>query len=146
MQVAIGLPATIPGVSGEVILEWARRADAGPFSSVGILDRLVYANFEPLVTLAAVAGATRRIRLMTGILIAPLRNAGFLAKQAASLDALSGGRLTLGVAVGGREDDYRLAGAARGNRGRRFDQQLALMRRIWAGEPAGEGVGPVGPP
>ena len=54
--------------------------------------------------------------------------------------------MTLGVAVGGREDDYRLAGTSRGNRGRRFDQQLGLMKRIWAGQPAGEGVGPVGPP
>lgn len=146
MQVGIGLPATIPGVTGEVILEWARRADAGPFSTLGILDRLVYPNYEPLVTLAAVAGATTRIRLTTSILIAPLRNAGILAKQAASVDALSGGRLTLGLAVGGREDDYRVAAASRGNRGRRFDRQLAVMKRIWAGEPAADGVGPVGPP
>src|SRR5438067_2210143 len=103
MEIGIGLPATIPGVEGERVLEWARRADAGPFSSLGIIDRLVYPNYEPLIALAAAAGATRRIRLMPSILIAPLRNTAMLAKEAASLDALSGGRLTLGLAVGGRE-------------------------------------------
>lgn len=90
MKIGVGLPATIPGVKGPEIMEWARRGDNGPFSSLGIIDRLVYPNYEPLVTLAAVAGTTRRIRLMSTILIAPLRNAGLLAKQAASLDAHAG--------------------------------------------------------
>jgi alkanesulfonate monooxygenase SsuD/methylene tetrahydromethanopterin reductase-like flavin-dependent oxidoreductase (luciferase family) len=146
MEIGIGLPATIPGVNGERILEWARRADAGPFSSLGIIDRLVYPNFEPMITLAAAAGATRRIGLMTTILLAPLRNTGVLAKEAASLDALSGGRLTLGLAVGGREDDYRAAPSSFRDRGRRFEEQLATMKRIWSGEALGDGVGRVGPP
>src|SRR5690348_12590032 len=106
MKVGIGLPATIPGVTGESVLEWARAADAGPFSSLGIVDRLVYGNYEPLVTLAAVAGATNRIRLMSTVILAPLRNAAVLAKQALSVDALSGGRFVLGLGVGGREDDF----------------------------------------
>src|SRR5215210_9325725 len=109
MNIGIGLPATIPGTSSSLVLDWAKRADAGPFSSLGIIDRLVYPNYEPLVTLAAAAGATRRIRVMTTVLLAPLRHATILAKQAASLDALSGGRFTLGLSVGGREDDYRAA-------------------------------------
>ena len=58
MKIGIGLPASIPGVRGELILEWARMADAGPFSSLGIIDRLVYPNYEPLITLA-VAAAVR---------------------------------------------------------------------------------------
>lgn len=145
MQIGIGLPATIPGVTGPEILEWARRADGGPFSSLGIIDRLVYPNYEPLITLAAAAGVTRRIRLMSTILVAPLRNAGILAKQAASLDALSGGRLTLGLGVGGREDDFRAAPAGFKHRGRRFEQQLEWLRRIWSGQSPVEGVGPVGP-
>ena len=144
MQIGIGLPATIPGVTGPEILKWARRADGGPFSSLGIIDRLVYPNYEPLITLAA-AGVTRRIRLMSTILVAPLRNAGVLAKQAASLDALSGGRLTLGLDVGGREDDFRAAPAGFKHRARRFEQQLEWLRRIWSGQPPVEGVGPVGP-
>jgi alkanesulfonate monooxygenase SsuD/methylene tetrahydromethanopterin reductase-like flavin-dependent oxidoreductase (luciferase family) len=145
MKIGVGLPATIPGVTGPEILEWARRADDGPFSSLGIIDRLVYPNYEPLVTLAAVAGTTRLIRLMSTILIAPLCNAGLLAKQATCLDVFSGGRLTLGLGIGGREDDFRAAPARFKNRGRRFEQQLEWMRRIWSGQSPAEGQGPIGP-
>lgn len=146
MKVGIGLPAGIPGVSGDLILDWARRADAGPFSSLGVIDRLTYPNFDPLVTLAAAAAVTQRVRLMTTILLAPLRNAGALAKEAASIDALSGGRLTLGLAVGGREDDFRVAPAPFRGRGRRFEAQLALMKRVWSGQPVAEHTGRIGPP
>jgi len=69
-----------------------------------------------------------------------------LANQAASLDALSGGRLTLGLGVSGREEDYLAAPAQFNTRGRRFDEQLETMKRIWAGGPAGENAGPIGPP
>src|SRR2546422_7918233 len=109
MKIGIGHPGTIPGVQGQLILEWARRADAGPFSSLGSLDRLVYPNYDALITLTAAAAVTQRIRLMTTVLLATLHNGGLLAKQAASLDALSGGRLTLGLGVGAREDDFRAA-------------------------------------
>jgi alkanesulfonate monooxygenase SsuD/methylene tetrahydromethanopterin reductase-like flavin-dependent oxidoreductase (luciferase family) len=145
MKIGIGLPATIPGASPALILDWARKADAGPFSSLGTVDRVVYTNYEPLITLATAAAVTRRIGLMTTILLAPLRNAGILAKQAASLDALSGGRLTLGMAVGRREDDYRAAPASYHDRGRRFDEQLQTMKRIWSGEPLADDTGPLGP-
>ncbi|HKS68834.1 MAG TPA: LLM class flavin-dependent oxidoreductase, partial [Ktedonobacterales bacterium] len=107
MRVGIGLPASIPGVQGRLLLDWAQRADAGPFASLGIIGRLVYPNYDPLIALAGAAGVTVRIRLMTTVLLAPLRNTAILAKQAASLDALSGGRLTLGLGVGAREDDFR---------------------------------------
>ncbi len=146
MQISVGSPATIPGARGDLILDWARRADAGPFASLGIIDRVVYPNHESLITLAAAAGATRRIRLMTSVLIAPLRRVGILAKQAATLDSISGGRLTLGLGVGGREDDYRAAPAPFTNRGRRFEEQLATMKRIWSGQPLASNIGPVGPP
>jgi alkanesulfonate monooxygenase SsuD/methylene tetrahydromethanopterin reductase-like flavin-dependent oxidoreductase (luciferase family) len=145
MQVGIGLPATIPGTEGKRILDWAKKADSGPFSSLGILDRLVYPNYESLITLAAVAGVTQRIRLMTTVLLAPLRNTALLAKQAASLDALSGGRLTLGLGIGGREDDYLAASVSFRRRGKRFEEQLATMKRIWSGQPLSDHIGPVGP-
>ena len=109
MDIGVGLPATIPQVEAGQILDWARAADQQGFASLGIIDRLVYGNQEPLVTLAAVAGVTERVRLVTSILLAPLRtNAALLAKQAATIDHLSGGRLVLGMAVGGRQRDQRL--------------------------------------
>ena len=117
MKIGIGLPATILGVPGGLVLDWAKKADLLPFSSLGIVDRLVYDNYEPMITLAAVAGVTQRIRLITTILIAPLRSAGVLAKQAATLQHISGGRLSLGVAVGAREDDYEATSVSFGDPG-----------------------------
>jgi alkanesulfonate monooxygenase SsuD/methylene tetrahydromethanopterin reductase-like flavin-dependent oxidoreductase (luciferase family) len=146
MDIGIGLPATIPWTNALLILEWAKRADSSPFSSLGILDRLVYPNYEPLITLGAAAAVTERVRLMTTVLIAPLRRAGVLAKQAATIDALSGGRLTLGLGVGAREDDFQFAPASFHDRGRRFEEHLELMKRVWSGQPVSEEVGAVGPP
>lgn len=145
MNVGIGLPITIPGVAGKTLIEWARRADAGPFSSLGVIDRIVYPNYEPLISLAAVAAVTERIRLMPAVLLAPLRPPGLLAKEAATIDAISNGRLTLGLGVGMRPDDYAAVPASFRNRGKRFDEQLEIMHRIWAGEPVSGDAGPVGP-
>jgi alkanesulfonate monooxygenase SsuD/methylene tetrahydromethanopterin reductase-like flavin-dependent oxidoreductase (luciferase family) len=130
-RVGIGLPSTLPGATGPLILEWARRADAGPFTSLGVLDRIAYDSFEPLAALAAVAGATSRVHLVTMIVASPLRNTAVLAKSAASLDALSGGRLTLGLAVGARREDYDAVGVPYATRGRRLVQQLASLRDYW---------------
>jgi alkanesulfonate monooxygenase SsuD/methylene tetrahydromethanopterin reductase-like flavin-dependent oxidoreductase (luciferase family) len=145
MEIGIGLPTTIPGVEGRQIVEWAQRADTAGFSTLGVLDRIVYPNYEPLVSLGATAVVTERIRLTTGILIAPYRaNAALLAKQAATVQRLSGGRLELGVAVGGREDDYEASGVQMKGRGRRFEEMLDEMKRIWAGEERGF-AGAIGP-
>ncbi len=145
MKIGIGLPGNVPGTKGDFILEWARRADAGPFSSLGTIDRLVYDNYEPLVLLAAAAAVTTRVRLMTSVLIAPVRDAVLLAKQAASLDAISNGRLTLGLGVGRREDDYQAVNGNFHRRGRRFEDQLALMKRVWSGEGSVDGLAAPGP-
>jgi alkanesulfonate monooxygenase SsuD/methylene tetrahydromethanopterin reductase-like flavin-dependent oxidoreductase (luciferase family) len=141
MKIGLGLPIA----DLESLLTWARRADAGPFSTLGLLDRLVYDNPEPLVTLAAIAGATSRIRVQTEVLLAPLRSTALLAKQSATLDRISGGRFTLGIGVGGRQDDHDAAGTDLHTRGRHLDSQMAVMRRIWAGEPYSAEVGPIGP-
>jgi alkanesulfonate monooxygenase SsuD/methylene tetrahydromethanopterin reductase-like flavin-dependent oxidoreductase (luciferase family) len=140
MDIGIGLPNAVRGVDRAGIVEWARRAEAAGFSSLGTIDRIVYGNYESLIALAAAAAVTERIRLATDILIAPLRRStAVLAKQAATLDHLSGGRLELGLAVGGRSDDFDAVGADFHARGRIFERQLEEMERIWAGE---AGVGP----
>jgi len=138
MDVGIGLPNAVPGTSGEQLTEFARRAEARGFSTLGTIDRVAYRNYEPLMALAAAAAVTERIGLCTSVLLAPLRtNAVALAKQTLSLQALSGGRLTLGVGLGGREDDYEVAGVEMGTRGRDVDAMLERMTEIWEGEQVG---------
>ncbi len=139
VNIGIGLPNTKADATGECLLEWARRTDEGPFSSLGVLDRMVYQSYEPMLTLAAAAGVTRRVRLAATIIAAPLRNTAILAKQAASLDALSGGRFVLGLALGARQEDYDAVGAPYRGRGRRFDEQLLTLRTFWQEE------SPIGP-
>ena len=131
MNIGVGLPTSTSGISAELLFEWAKRADAGPFSTLGVVDRVAYQNYEPFTALAAAAAVTSRVRLATMVAIAPLRNTALLAKQAASLDALSGGRLTLGLAVGARGEDYAAAGIDSRGRGRRFGEQLEAIRDIW---------------
>ena len=131
MNIGLGLPTTTAGVTGELLVDWAKRADAGPFTSLGVLDRIAYQNYEPFTALAAAAAVTRRVRLATMIVIAPLRNTALLAKQAASLDAISSGRLTLGLAVGARGEDYEVAQVESRGRGRRCAEQLESIRDIW---------------
>lgn len=131
MRVGVGLPSTLPGADGALVIEWARRADAGPFASLGILDRLVYDSFDPLAALAAAAAVTRRVLLATTIVIGPLHNDALLAKTAASIDALSNGRLVLGLAVGARKEDYDAAGIEYQTRGKRLSEQLATLRALW---------------
>ena len=145
MKIAIGFPVAIPGTPGRRLVEWARRAERAGFSSLGSIGRIVYDSHEELVALAAAAGATERIGLATTVLIAPPREPVLLAKQAATLDAVSGGRLTLGIGVGWRDDDFRATGARFQERGRTIETQIAMLRRIFAGHPPGPGLGPVGP-
>lgn len=145
MQIGIGLPATIPGIDRESLLEWAKRAERRGFSSLAAIDRLVYPNYEPLMALCAAASVTSRIRLTTAILIAPLRlNAALLAKQCATLQHLSQGRLVLGLALGGRDDDYTAAGLDPSGRGAHLDAQIEEMLRIWGGDERGT-AGAIGP-
>ena len=140
MDVGIGLPNAVRGVDRAGIVDWAQRAERAGFTSLGTIDRVVYPNYECLVALAAASAVTNQIRLTTDILIAPLRaNTALLAKQTATIDALSGGRLTLGLAVGGREDDFEASGVDFHARGRIFERQLDEMAAIWRGE---RGIGP----
>lgn len=146
MEIGIGLPNTIPGTDGRTLVAWARRAEERGFSVLGTIDRVAYPNYESLIALAAAAAATERIRLMTDVLLGPTRNPVLLAKAAASLDQISGGRFTLGVSVGGREDDFVAAGQEFKQRGRRWDEALELIHRAWEGEPVAGSPKPVTPP
>jgi alkanesulfonate monooxygenase SsuD/methylene tetrahydromethanopterin reductase-like flavin-dependent oxidoreductase (luciferase family) len=145
MEIGIGLPTTIPGTQGTTVIEWAQRAERAGFSTLGTIGRIVYPSYEELIALAGVATVTMRIRLTTSVLLAPLyTNTALFAKQAASLDRLSGGRLVLGLGLGGRDDDYSASGLSTAGRGRRFEEQVAVMKRIWNGENFGYtgGIGP----
>lgn len=145
MKIGIGLPANIPGVSPTLVLDWAKRADKLAFSSLGMIDRLVYPSYEILATFAACAAVTTRIRLMTTVLLETLRHPGILAKQAATIDVLSNGRLTLGVGVGAREDDFLAAPASFHDRGKRLEQDIVWMKKIWSGERLSDQIAPIGP-
>jgi alkanesulfonate monooxygenase SsuD/methylene tetrahydromethanopterin reductase-like flavin-dependent oxidoreductase (luciferase family) len=134
MDVAIGLPNAVPGTSGGQLTEWARRAEARGFSSLGTIDRIAYPNIEPLTALAAAAAVTERIGLATTVLLGPLReNPVALAKQVASLHAISGQRMTLGIGLGGREDDYEIAGVETNTRGKDLDAMLERIWEVWKG-------------
>lgn len=138
MDVGIALPNAVPGATGDQMTEWARRAEARGFSTLGTIDRIVYDNYEPLIALAAAAAVTERIGLATTVLLAPLRtNTALLAKQAHSVNALSGGRLTLGIGLGARDDDYEASGVELRGRGKRLDAMLEEMKEIWAGDEVG---------
>jgi alkanesulfonate monooxygenase SsuD/methylene tetrahydromethanopterin reductase-like flavin-dependent oxidoreductase (luciferase family) len=131
LKVGIGLPSAVPDTKPGLLLEWARRAEDGPFSSLGVVDRMRYESYEPMTLLAMAGAATQRIGLVTIVVIGPLRNSAVLAKEAATIDALSGGRLTLGVAVGARTEDYHAAGVSPRGRGDRLTEQLLDLRLFW---------------
>jgi alkanesulfonate monooxygenase SsuD/methylene tetrahydromethanopterin reductase-like flavin-dependent oxidoreductase (luciferase family) len=139
VDISIGLPNTLHH-DGPLIVDWARRAEERGFTSLGTIDRIVYPSFDTMTTLALAAGATSRIRLLPGILIAPLYPAAWLAKSASTLNAVSGGRLTLGIGVGNREDDFAAMGVDPRRRGKIMDETLQTFRTAWAA-PDGDGFG-----
>jgi alkanesulfonate monooxygenase SsuD/methylene tetrahydromethanopterin reductase-like flavin-dependent oxidoreductase (luciferase family) len=145
MKIGIGLPNTTLGATGRLLVDWAKRAEERGFSSLATIDRIAYPSFESLIALSAAGAATERIGLMTNVLLAPTRNPVLLAKEAASVDQISGGRLTLGLAVGGRPDDYEVTGTNFGDRGHRFDQTLELLHEAWQGKPVAGSTQPIGP-
>jgi alkanesulfonate monooxygenase SsuD/methylene tetrahydromethanopterin reductase-like flavin-dependent oxidoreductase (luciferase family) len=132
VDVGIGLPSTIPGVGRDQVLEWSRRAERRGFSCLGTLDRLVYDNFEPLVTLAAAAAVTERIRLATTILIAPFRANGALAigprPPRGRPTLLIGGGADVAFARAARYGDGWIMG---GGPAERFSQGAAKAREAW---------------
>ena len=145
MDIGLTLPSFVRGTDRTTILEWCRRIEDGPFSSLAVGERVAYWSHDLVTTLAFAAAATERVRLESTVVVLPSHEPVRLAKQAATIDVLSGGRLTLGVGVGGREQDYLAVGAPFMRRFARLDEQVAIMRAVWAGEIAVEGIPPIGP-
>lgn len=140
MRIGIGLPAAIPGADATGLGAWAEESERLGFHSLAVIDRLVYDNLDPLVALAAAAARTERIELQTTVLNVPYRrNPVVLAKQLASLDLVSAGRLTAGLAIGGWPEDHAASDMPRKRKGAAFDAMIATMRRVWAGELSGAG-------
>src|SRR2546423_5286540 len=134
MDIGIGLRSTVLGVDRRGIVDWGREAEAAGFASLGTIACIAYEDYESLISLAAAAAVTDKVRLTTDIMISPLRQTAHLAKQSATIDHLSGGRLVLGLAVGGREDDYELSGVDFHKRGAIMDRQLEELTSLWKRE------------
>lgn len=138
MKIGMGLPAAVPEADATALGEWAATAERLGFCSLGVIDRLVYDNLDPLVALAAAAARTERVELLTTVLNVPYRrNAVVLAKQLASIDRLSGGRLTAGLALGGWPEDYQASDMARRGLGATMDAMVATMQEAWDGKLSG---------
>ncbi len=145
MDVGMALPTMATGFTRATFTEWCQGIDDGPFSSISAGERITFHNPELLVTNTAAAALTERVRIIMNLTVLPLHSMAMLAKQLATVDVLSGGRLEVGVGVGGREQDYRAVGAPFGGRHDRLDQGVTELRRLWSGGPAYEGGQPVGP-
>ena len=139
-RIGVGLPAAVPGADATTIGSWAAEAERAGFASVGVIDRLVYDNLEPLTALAAAAARTEHVELLTTVLNVGWRaNPVLLAKQMASVDLLSGGRLTAGLGLGGWPEDFAASHVPATGKGRRLHEALATMRRVWSGDLRGQG-------
>jgi probable F420-dependent oxidoreductase len=144
MRFGLRLPTFALGPRTATLAEmgrYLRRAEALGFEAAVTIDHLLttppaYACtwLEPITLLSALAGVTERIRLGTMVLVLPLRNPVYFAKEWATLDLLSGGRSILGVGVGWAEDEFELMGVPRRERGRRMEEALELIRALWAGD------------
>jgi alkanesulfonate monooxygenase SsuD/methylene tetrahydromethanopterin reductase-like flavin-dependent oxidoreductase (luciferase family) len=141
------LPVMEEGLDRAMLLDWVERIERGPYASLCFGERISFSNPDAIALMAACAVLTRRVRLVTTVMIAPIHSPVLLAKQCATIDVLSGGRLTLGVGIGGREEDFRAVGAdLAGHHNQRLAELVHDMRRVWAGEivvpGARSGVGP----
>jgi alkanesulfonate monooxygenase SsuD/methylene tetrahydromethanopterin reductase-like flavin-dependent oxidoreductase (luciferase family) len=145
MNVGMTLPSMARDFDRDAALAWCRGIDGGPFASLACGERVTYFNAEMRMLLGAAAALTERVRIVPTLYVLPMHAVAQVAKEVATLDVLSGGRVTLAVGVGGREHDYRALERSFEGRFRRMDTQVAELRRLWSGEPPFEGADPVGP-
>ena len=145
MEIGVALPQMAPGYGPSTTVDWARRIDAGPFSSVSAGERVTFPNPEMVATLGACAAVTERVRVFANLWVLPQHPMAMVAQQIGTLDQLSNGRLDVAVGVGGREDDYRALDADFAARHRRLDEKVAELQALLAGDPPFPGATPVGP-
>ena len=145
MQIGVSLPTMARGYTRATTIDWCRGIDAGPFSSISCGERITFQNQEMNITNAAAAALTERVRVFVNLVVLPMHPIPLIAKQIATLDVLSGGRVTLGVGIGGREHDYLAMGSTMDRRHQRLDDGVAQLRELWAGGAAFEGADPTGP-
>ncbi|MFJ4654061.1 LLM class flavin-dependent oxidoreductase [Nocardia sp. NPDC088792] len=145
MRIGIGVPNQVRNLTASLIPTWAARAEEAGFSTLATTGRYSYPGVSDTVALAAAAGATTRIGLLSAVLLAPTWPGALLAKEIAGIDGVSGGRLTLGVGVGSREDEFTVPGLGLPGRGARLESDLAIYRDTWDGKPVGNGPNPAVP-
>jgi alkanesulfonate monooxygenase SsuD/methylene tetrahydromethanopterin reductase-like flavin-dependent oxidoreductase (luciferase family) len=145
MKIGIGLPNQVRDVRPTVIPAWATRAEQAGFSTLGTVGRIAYPGVMDTVTLAAAAGATNSIGLISNVMLATVWPATLLAKELAGIDGVSGGRLTVGIGIGFRPDDFVVDGFGPKGLGRRIDRDLETYRAMWTGQPVGGGDNPAVP-
>jgi len=145
MKIGLCMPYMVRDYNRERILTWARKIDQGPFDTLSCGERMTGHTYEMNTILSAAAAVTERVTLNASLYVLPMRSAVMTAKEAATIDVISGGRMAVTVGVGGRENDYRAVGAPFTNRHQRLDDQVAEMKRVWRGEPIWDGADEVGP-
>ncbi len=140
------MPVMEPDLDADSLRQWARGIDDGPFASLCWGERIAFDNPEAVALLGALAAWTDRVPLITTVIVPQLHDPVLLAKSLATGDVLSGGRLTVGVGVGGRHEDYRAVGADPSTQTiREMAERAAIMKKVWAGERLTDSVLPVGP-
>ena len=146
VQIAMTMPVMEPDLDAAVLQTWARAIDEGPFSSLCWGERIAFDNPDNLTLLGALAAWTSRVRLVTTVIVPQLHHPVMLAKALATGDVLCGGRLSVGIGVGGRREDYQAVEADPATQTiRGLADRVAVMRRVWAGEKVTDSVLPVGP-
>ncbi len=145
MKIGVCMPYMVRDYDRARILAWARMIDRGPFDSLSCGERITGHTYEMSTILAAAAAVTERVRIIPSLYVLPMRSAVLTAKEAATLDVISNGRVSVVVGVGGRPNDYRAVGAPFARRHQRMDEQVAEMKRVWSGQPVFEGADEVGP-
>lgn len=145
MKISLCLPYMKPDIDRQVLLNWCQAADAGPFESLSCGERITGPTMEMRMMLAAAAAVTERIRIVPSLYVLPMHSAVWAAKEIATLDVISNGRVSVTVGVGGRPSDYAAVGASFKNRHQRMDEQIACMKNVWAGLAPADGIDPVGP-